>query len=338
MATLTPYQLATREGVRAAQKEHQRLGTNLRTRVDIFGTIEDERIWLMFRRLHSLYGAYKRHEAAAGIIINSQHPLTLQRFTAAHEYGHHVLGHQASADDESRIMHRSQDLQEVAAQAFAGEFLMPLQIVNLVLRKMDLKGKNLPLTARQVYEVALELGVSYGAAVTQLVGQRILTISAARSLRKQSPLALKTALGGAAPVNPWADVWLLDETQEGREFAPQLRDEIHVVLEETPSTGFVWTLADTGSSALILVDDVFEEVDDGPDVIGGSGRRHLRFRVASPGNARLRLEKRRPWQQERNAVASFEATLYASPPLTGESEEGLAEDQKRLVLSGGQAA
>ena len=338
MPALTPYQEATREGIRAAQHEHQRLGTDLHGRIAIFDTIEEERIWLMFRRLHNLYGAYKRQDGAAGIIINSRHPMTLQRFTAAHEYGHHVLGHLASADDEAKITRRSQDLQEVAAQAFAGEFLMPLQLVNYVLRTMGLKGKNLPLTTRQVYEVALELGVSYGAAVTQLVGQHILSVSAGQKLRKESPLALKTSLGGLKPLNPWADVWLLDEAQEGRELLPRLQDEIHVMLSETPSSGFVWTLAEAPSSALDLVDDVFEDLDDDEDVVGSVGWRHLRFRVASAGDARLRLEKKRPWQQDGRAVATFEATVHATPPLTGDSEEGLAEEQKRLVLAGGQAA
>jgi predicted secreted protein len=170
--------------------------------------------------------------------------------------------------------------------------------------------------------------------VTQLVGQHVLTISEGQRLRKESPLKVKTAIGGVKPINSWADVWLLDEAQEGRELAPRLEDEIHVVLEETPSTGFVWTIADGDASALELVDDVFEELDDDPDVVGSSGLRRLRFRVATAGDFRLRLEKRRPWQQSANAAASFEATVSASPPLTGDSEEGLAESQKRLVLTG----
>jgi len=223
MPTLTPYQRAIRDGIRAAQREHQRLTTDMYGRVAIFDTIEDERIWLIFRRLHSLYGAYKRQGDAAGIIINSHHPLTVQRFTGAHEYGHHVLGHLASADDESHIIRHPQNLQEVAAQAFAGEFLMPIQLVNYVLRTMGLRGKSLSLTPRQVYEIALELGVSYGAAVTQLVGQHILTVGAGQRLRKQSPLAIKRTLGGVKPLNPWADVYLLDEAQEGRELAPRLQ-------------------------------------------------------------------------------------------------------------------
>jgi len=337
MPPLTPYQRATREGIRAAQHEHQRLGTDLHRRVEIFDVIEDERIWLLFTRLQNLFGAYKRYDDAAGIVINSQHPPTLQRFTAAHEYGHHVLGHTASADDEGRIMRRPQDLQEVAAQAFAGEFLMPLQLVNYTFRTMGFSGKPLSLTPRQVYEFALELGVSYGAAVTQLVGQHIIGVSTGQRLRKQSPLALKTAISGAKPSNSWADVWILDESQEGRALTPRLRDEIHVSLEENPTTGYVWTLADDASAALSLVMDEYEE-QSSDDVIGGGGRRHLHFRVTHPGNARIRLEKRRPWQQAATAVSTFEAIVNALPAVTGESEDGLAEDQKRAILAAGQAA
>lgn len=79
MTVLTPCQRATRDGVRAAQEEHQRLATAFHARVEIFDVIEGERIWLFFRRLHSLYGAYQRYGETAGIVINAQHPLTLQR-------------------------------------------------------------------------------------------------------------------------------------------------------------------------------------------------------------------------------------------------------------------
>lgn len=129
MAALTPYRRAALEGVRAAQREHQRLRTDFTSRVEIFDVIENEQIWLVFQRLGNLYGAYQRCGDAIGIVVSSQHPLSLQRYTAAHEYGHHVLGHTVSADDETRIHRRSQYPREIAAQAFAGEFLMPLQLV-----------------------------------------------------------------------------------------------------------------------------------------------------------------------------------------------------------------
>jgi Zn-dependent peptidase ImmA (M78 family)/predicted secreted protein len=336
MAVLTPYQRATREGIRAAQKEHQRLGTEFHNRVEIFGVIEDERIWLLFRHLRSLYGAYQRYGDTAGIVINAQHPLTLQRFTGAHEYGHHVLGHDVSADDEDQIYRRSKDLREVAAQAFAGEFLMPLQLVNYTLRMMGVSGRNVSLTSHQVYQLALELGVSYGAAVTQLVGQHKLTIPLGQRLRRESPLALKTKLVGAKPLDPWADVWLLDESQEGRQVSPRLRDEIHITLPEIPSTGYVWQLVDAAPSVLTLLADQFET--DGEGLIGAAGTRHVAFRVASPGASRVKLEKRRPWQNGGPASATFEATISATAPVTGDSDDGLSVEQKQAVLAGGRAA
>jgi Zn-dependent peptidase ImmA (M78 family)/predicted secreted protein len=336
MAAMTPYGRAAREGVLAAQREHQRLGTDLRSRVDVFDVIEDERIWLLFQRMRNLFGAYKRYGDVAGIVINSQHPLTLQRYTAAHEYGHHVLGHTVSADDETHIFRTSNDPQEVAAQAFAGEFLMPLQLVNYTLRTMGLSGRYLPLTSRQMYQLALELGVSYRAAVTQLVEQHKLTRSAGRQLRGESPLAVKTRLAGVKPADSWADVWLLDESQEGRQFIPRMRDEIHVMLAETPSTGYVWQLVDAAPSVLALIDDQFETADD--SVIGGSGTRHVAFRVANAGASRIRLEKRRPWERDGSAPAIFEATLRATAPLTGDTEDGLSQDQKQALLAGGRAA
>lgn len=335
MAALTPYQQAALEGVRAAQREHQRLGTDLTNRVEVFDVIQDERIWLLFQRFGNLYGAYQRYGTAIGIIVNSQHPLSLQRYTAAHEYGHHVLGHAVSADDETRIHRRSQDPREIAAQAFAGEFLMPLQLVNYTLRTMGLSGKSLPLTSRQVYQFSLELGVSYSAAVTQLVGQHKLTAGAGQQLRRESPLAVKTRLVGIRPVDSRADVWLLDDSQEGRRFSPQLRDEIHVMLAETPSTGYVWQLIDGASLVLSLVDDQFESDDD---AIGETGTRHVAFRVASAGASRIRLEMRRPWQQDGGTSATFEATVAATDPLIGDAEDGAGEDVKQELAASVRAA
>jgi len=336
MVALTAYQRAARDGIRAAQREHMRIETEFQTRIEVFDVIQDARIWLFAQPLHNMYGAYQRYGDACGIIVNAQHPLTLQRYTAAHEYGHHVLGHAASADDEHLIFQPSQNLREVAAQAFAGEFLMPLQLVNYTLRMMGFSGRHLPLTARQVYQLALELGVSYSAAVTQLVGQHKLRASDGKRLRSERPLAVKIGLGGTKPADPWADVWLLDESQEGRQFSPRLRDEIHLSLAETPSTGYVWQLVDTTPSVLGLIADQFEAGD--ADVIGASGTRHLTFRVAGAGASRILLEKRRPWQEDRPAQATFEATVRAIAPITGDADDGLSEDQKHAVLAGGRTA
>jgi Zn-dependent peptidase ImmA (M78 family)/predicted secreted protein len=329
--TLSERERAARQGVRAAQREHQRMGTDLTTRVEIFDVIDDEGIWLRFTPLANLYGMYLRDGDAVGILVNAQNPFTLQRYTAAHEYGHHVLGHLASADNAERIQRRAQDLREVAAQAFAGEFLMPLQLVNFTLRTMGLVGRQVTLTGRQVYQLSLELGVSYGAVVTQLVLQHKLAPDLGARLRKESPLDVKTGLAGVRPADSRADVWLLDESQEGRRFSPRLRDEVHVMLAETPSSGYVWQLVDPARAVLTLVDDQFQT--SGGDVVGASGTRHVAFRVANEGASRLRLEKRRPWQQNGETRATFEATLGVIPLFTGDADDGVGEDRKQELLA-----
>jgi Zn-dependent peptidase ImmA (M78 family)/predicted secreted protein len=337
--TLSAYESARVTGMKAAQEEHQRLGTTMHERVPVFDVIEDARVWLFFQPMRNLYGAYERHGETAGIIINSQHPLSVQRFTAGHEYGHHVLGHQASADDEERIYRGDrQSMQEVAAQAFAGEFLMPIQLVNYTLRAMGLTGQQPTMTPSQIYQLALELGVSYSAIVTQLVGQRKLSIDAGRRLRKLSPLDIKTGLAGDRPAHSWADVWLLDETQEGRQIVSRLRDEIHVRLPETPSTGYVWDLVDLATGLVEVVADRFETADGADDQIGGDGIRHLWLRVVALGSGRLRLELRRPWQANAKPVRTFQATVDARAPLTGDVIEGATSDQKKGVIDDFQAA
>jgi inhibitor of cysteine peptidase len=156
-------------------------------------------------------------------------------------------------------------------------------------------------------------------------------------LRKQSPLDIKTGLAGVKPAHSWADVWLLDEAQEGRQILARLRDEIHVRLPETPSTGYVWGLVDPAPDVVEVVVDQFEDADEDPETIGSIGIRHLWLRVVAPGFGRLRLELRRPWQVNVEPVRSFQATLQALAPLTGEVTEGATTDQKSGVIRDFQA-
>lgn len=165
-----------------------------------------------------------------------------------------------------------------------------------------------------------------------------MTVEAGRRLRKLSPLDIKAGLAGAKPAYSRADVWLLDEAQEGRQIVPRLRDEIHVRLPETPSTGFVWDLVEPATDLVEVVADEFELPDGDADVIGAAGVRHLWFRVTAPGSGRIRLELRRPWQADARSVRTFEATLDALTPLTGDVTEGATTDQKRGVIDDFQEA
>lgn len=62
------------------------------------------------------------------ITVNKTHHKNRQRFTIAHELGHYALGHGAKED----VIYRngSQDPDEIEANAFAAEILMPKGVIH----------------------------------------------------------------------------------------------------------------------------------------------------------------------------------------------------------------
>jgi Zn-dependent peptidase ImmA (M78 family) len=64
------------------------------------------------------------------LIVNGRQALVRQRFTLAHELGHHRMGHGTVVDDQAAISGKlTHDRDEVAANAFAAELLMPRDAV-----------------------------------------------------------------------------------------------------------------------------------------------------------------------------------------------------------------
>lgn len=335
------------EGARAALSEHTRLGIEPSGQVDIFQVVEQARIWLMFQPLKDLYGAYERVGDAAGIIVNAKHPPSLQRFTVAHEYGHHVLGHELSLDEAGHILPEGDELnpRETAAHAFAAHFLMPPQLVDALWARMKLPTDLNTLAPRDAYLLGLELGVSYAAVVNHLVTLGKIGEESAARLRRQRPVQIKAEIARAArPSHARIDTWALTERDDGRVVYPRVNDEVCASFSEIPSTGYIWSVAgpeaidlrsaeQQGADAafLGLVADIFEPVAPSTDGTryGGGGTRTLVFRVLQPGRHTLRLVKRRPWQD--GAAAGVEFTLAVAARRTGNSTRGLSERQKPLV-------
>lgn len=71
------------------------------------------------------------------IHLNGTHPLTRQRFTLAHELGHAWCRHDGAlaVDDVSTVNGRTTTPQEIQANAFAAEFLLPRAAVCEVLER-----------------------------------------------------------------------------------------------------------------------------------------------------------------------------------------------------------
>jgi hypothetical protein len=194
-----------------------RLGFDPSQPVDVFRVIEEERVWLLFEPLQHLFGFFQREGDSAGVVIHNGHPLSLQRFTAAHEYGHFVLGHEASQDGRAELFGGADvPIQEVEAQAFAAEFLMPLALVNRALDRLSVPREPGELSPVDAYQLSLELGSSYTATITQLKQLNKIGETGYGELGRWQPIAIKAGLGGGSrPANARADVWDVTEARRG---------------------------------------------------------------------------------------------------------------------------
>src|SRR4051812_15051476 len=91
-------------GGREAARLHSVLHTQeelTRTRgpVDVFGALLKNEAAVIFRPLEGLLGACLSRPAR-GVIISTQRPLSVQRFTGAHELGHIAMHHDISLDGD----------------------------------------------------------------------------------------------------------------------------------------------------------------------------------------------------------------------------------------------
>lgn len=320
------------KGSQQAQRELRRLNLDLTQRIDIFDVIERTGVWLMFQPLDKLFGFYERAGDAAGIVVHSGHPLSLQRFTSAHEYGHHVLGHAASLDSEAQIDASPTTLpaQEAAAQGFAANFLMPLQLVNRMLGRIGLPRQPETMKAEQAYELSVLLGASYNATVTQLQALHKIDWSQARQLRRHKPIDIKTEIaGGRRPENARADVWRVDEGYDGAQILVRVEDEIHVTLAENPTSGARWLSPASGHRPLTLVETWREPVED-DEIYGRERLRHLWFRADEPGSLVLSLALARP-QDPSNQARTFGVDIAIARRRTGDSYRGVSELQHALL-------
>jgi predicted secreted protein len=320
-----------RRGSMRAQRALRDANVDFEAPIDVFGAIEDEQVWLLFQPLDRLYGAYRRHDTP-GIVIHSGHPHRLQRFTAAHELGHHLLGHDISVDAHDEVEQPSAGLpaQEIEAQAFASTFLMPVQLVNRGLAHIGLQHKPGSITPEEAYRLSLDLGSSYMATVTQLRALDRITFGVAQDLLKVSPITIKTALAaGQKPANARADVWALTRGDDGRRLAIGLDDEVHVSLEESPTTGYRWRPTPDVDELQIVGDEPLPQ-QFGDESYGAERLRHLWWRAMAPTEAALAADLRRGFDAD--AIADrFEVTVQVEPARTGDADHGVSRRQLQLA-------
>ncbi|HTV26261.1 MAG TPA: ImmA/IrrE family metallo-endopeptidase [Xanthobacteraceae bacterium] len=331
----TTYAGAVRAGTMAAARLQQKLGLRKEIEtyggnIDVFRAIHALDLPLLLRPLQGLLGAYL-NQPNPGVLVTTQRPMSIQRFTAAHELGHFSMHHLPSLDDEN-ILRRmliagepTADFQEIEADAFAVEFMMPRW---LVLWHAAQQGWTADTFCKpnRVYQIALRIGASYEATCWTLARHHLIAPQAARGLLKTQPRELKAALlDEYKPKDYRGDVWLLTERDAGSHIDGSRNDLFVLRLEEHSGGGYLWDIDQLKASGFGIVRDELEAIDG--EGIGGPVVRRVTAKPRVLYRGRIALDERRPWETE-DPISSLKVDV----DLTGPEEEGLSRAERRSLL------
>lgn len=326
---------ATIDGIKYANQALRELKLESETWVDAFAGILRTDALFMLRPLDGLYGAYLPGGARPGILVNSKHPLALQRFTAAHELGHLWMKHGESLDTENEILGRATGKAstpvEIAAHTFAAFLLMPRaavlsRIADLNLTKSDLRDP------RGAYLLSLWFGVSYLAMVWHLSTLKQISRTDASNLAIVRPKFIKEqVLGGDAPEDPWADVWSLTLGMSERTVVSRVGDEFAITVPSHAASGYLWYTDDLDRLGFKLVDvrnavsaqeTPRTAVENTP--LGAAPPKTIVIQVLEHGLRHLELEERRPFGPASRPACRFSLEVIGvQKPAEGVLEQPL---------------
>ena len=112
----------------------------------------------------------------------------------------------------------------------------------------------------------------------------------------------------------------LDRSDAGRVRTARPGDTVVIHLDESPTSGYRWTVEEVDPAVLRPAGDYYAPPGPGR---GGRGRRELRFTVVGRGSSRLRLALRRPWAPAGPATRRYETTIdVVSAGREGTSRKG----------------
>jgi len=162
-----------REAIAAARTARAEFGLGLEGPVhDLLVIVEETaKLPVMVLRLgNGVAGAYMRRHEQSFVFLDGSEDVARQRFTLAHELGHHRLGHGSVVDGIEVLETGGGDPKEDQANAFAGEFLAPEAALNSWMDAHD----DPPLDLEVVVDLAMWFAISTPAAVVRLVQADIL--------------------------------------------------------------------------------------------------------------------------------------------------------------------
>jgi Zn-dependent peptidase ImmA (M78 family) len=337
----TDYAGAVRNGAMAAARLHVEFDTRAKMQqqggdIDVFDAVLAVRLPLLLRPLDGLLGAYLP-DPIPGVLITTERPLSIQRFTAAHELGHFRLKHRPSFDDENNILRRmtmtatptaaDPDMQEVEADAFAVGFLIPRWLIGWHCQRQRWLAPDLR-KPHVVYQLSLRLGASYEATTWTLQRYNLIAGAAGHALRQTQPRQLKIdLLAGHRPVDYRGDVWHLTERDADTRINGSRNDHFVLRLDEHSGGGYLWNIDQLRESGFAIIRDDRESTDH--EGVGGPVVRHVtaELKLEEGQRGQVSLAESRPWQP---STPISRVTLNYD--LTGPEEKGFSRAERRQLL------
>jgi len=298
--------------------------------IDVFGTIQNLSIPLLFQPLDKLLGAYLP-PPYDGMVVTSERNLAIQRFTASHELGHRILKHQISLDDES-ILDRSPfgrevyNLDELAADAFTAGFLIPEWVFEIHAERQDWDSDSL-IDPRIVYQLSLRIGASYRATCRQLYQYKLIDRATLQMLIDTPPKKIKQSILDGVNLPNWhPNVWLLTRRDEGMLLQGGPDDVFLLRLKENSGGGYLWDIDDLRDSGFVTLADE-NEVPNWDEEIGGCTERIIATTLETDDGlaGNIRLKQFRPWD-----ISSVIETFELNYELLRES--GLSLAARRALI------
>ncbi|WP_327591529.1 ImmA/IrrE family metallo-endopeptidase [Streptomyces chartreusis] len=256
--------LAHRIASIAAVQAHRDLGIDRTQYVHVHRALQAAGVIGMAQPMPRLFGVYfSPADSGPAVLLNASLNAVTQRHTAAHELGHHRLGHRTAADEDLspalRWGNGSWPEEEKTAEAFAAWFLMPLPAVGAALERIC-GGR--PSSPEHVYRVARELGTSYAGTVRHLVNLRLLDAGRAGQWAKIPPAGLRGSLAGGASLPAHAQVHVITAASEGRTVYADAGDVLvlhldNAVFEMLPKGLELWTSdGETPLASAVVTDEL----------------------------------------------------------------------------------
>jgi len=326
----------------AADKLHKQFETKGRAeagegRIDVFDMLVQNDIPVMFRPLRGRLGAFLNEDGSRGVIVTTERPLSVQRFTAAHELGHAMLGHQPSIDAESILFrypvadHEAGDynLQEIQANVFASQLLVPRWLLVTHMRRQGWTATDMSKDD-VVYQMSLRLGISYSATAHALLRNKVINDTECETLLKVQPRAIKKRLADPHTPDDWRrDVWVVTERDDGILLEGSRSDLVVVKVKEHSGSGYLWRLDDLADAGFAVVQDNIE-VDSDDDAYGSAVFRTV---IAAPkeddgAEGHVLLQETRPWQVKGEPLGSLKLDVDFFGPV----DAGLHRRQRKALL------